>query len=79
MHATATKAAARKPAAAMKTQRNGSAKSAAALPASDSFCRTRVPEAWTSRPPSTIAPNAATTMAPPSWRKKFNVPVAVPS
>src|ERR1700722_15409328 len=30
-------------------------------------------------PPSTMAPNIATTSAPPSVRKKFSVPVAVPS
>ncbi len=29
--------------------------------------------------PSTIALNAATMMAPPSWRKKLSVPVAVPN
>ena len=30
-------------------------------------------------PPSTIAPKAATMIAPPSWRAKLSAPVAVPS
>ena len=66
---------ARQIAAAMKTQWKAGAKS---LWPDDIFSNVVTPGP-SPIPPRTMAPNIATTSAPPSVRKKFNVPVAVPS
>ena len=55
----------------MKRRRHVAMRRARPSPASS---RPNLPDA----PPSTIAPNTATMIAPPSERKKFKVPVAVP-